>query len=239
MSQVALKLTLGPLLYAQGAYARFVTPKLPEPPGPRAGVTGRGKPLRLLVFGDSASVGVGVDHQMDGLIGHTLRGLEQTFTVTWSVWGKTGGTTETTMELLKDKAPAKFDVAITSLGVNDVTRQVPLKTWLAQQQALFDLLEAKFAVEHIYFSGFAPLHLFPVMPQPLRWFIGRECRIFDNAMADLATRRPCLEHVPNRMKDVPSLLASDGFHPGIEFYRQWGVEAAHRILHRFGSKAEV
>lgn len=235
LSRLAIKYALAPLLYAQGSYARYVTPKLPEPPGPREGREGRGKALSLLVFGDSASVGVGVEHQDQGLIGHTLRGLVETFDVTWAIWGKTGGTTASTLELLAAKPRRPFDVAITSLGVNDVTRQVPLKRWLAQQNELFDLLHTKFAVRQIYFSGLAPLGVFPAMPQPLRWFIGRECKMYDDAMADLATRRLALLHMPNRMQNVAQLLASDGYHPGPEFYRQWGDGVATLIKQQFSA----
>ena len=50
-------LLLSPLLYAQGLNTRRRVPKLPEPPGPRQGVAGRGGLLRVLIIGGSAAGG--------------------------------------------------------------------------------------------------------------------------------------------------------------------------------------
>ena len=52
---------LGPALWVQGKYVRRVTPRLPEPPGPRSGHCGQGPQLRLLIAGDSAAARVGAD----------------------------------------------------------------------------------------------------------------------------------------------------------------------------------
>src|SRR5918998_1273279 len=52
-------LALAPLLVAQGRRVRRTTPRLPEAPGDREGVTGAGPALRLLVVGDSAAAGAG------------------------------------------------------------------------------------------------------------------------------------------------------------------------------------
>jgi hypothetical protein len=58
-------------------------------------------------------------------------------------------------------------------------------------------------------------------------------------MVRLADARPGLTHIPNRMKNVPSLLASDGFHPGVEFYRQWGEGTARHIVETFKPASRV
>ena len=57
---LALKLMLSPLLVTQAVMTRARLPRLPEPEGPRSGVTGQGGPLRLLICGDSSAAGVGV-----------------------------------------------------------------------------------------------------------------------------------------------------------------------------------
>ncbi len=60
MRHALVTAALAPLLLWQGRHVRRVTPRLPEAAGPRAGTTGHGPPLRLLVLGDSAAAGVGV-----------------------------------------------------------------------------------------------------------------------------------------------------------------------------------
>jgi hypothetical protein len=76
LSLTAAMLALAPILLCQGKYVRRVTPKLPEADGPRFGEAGVGKPLRLLVLGDSAAAGVGVNTQQEALAGHLVKGLE-------------------------------------------------------------------------------------------------------------------------------------------------------------------
>ena len=82
--------TLAPLLLWQGRRVRRVTPRLPEPAGPRAGVAGQGAPLRLLVLGDSAAAGVGVARQRDALTGRLLAELSPRHTVHWRLLAHTG-----------------------------------------------------------------------------------------------------------------------------------------------------
>ena len=47
--------SVGPLMYIQGMIVRKYAAELPEAVGPRAGVIGHGKPLRVLVLGDSSA----------------------------------------------------------------------------------------------------------------------------------------------------------------------------------------
>ena len=51
---LALKLMLSPVLVAQAVLTRARMPRLPEPPGQRQGVVGKGPLLRLLIAGDSS-----------------------------------------------------------------------------------------------------------------------------------------------------------------------------------------
>ena len=62
-----LKLILAPVLIYQGKQVSKDTPRLPEAPGLRKGIHGNGeKQIRLLILGDSAAAGVGVDEQTNG-----------------------------------------------------------------------------------------------------------------------------------------------------------------------------
>ena len=68
---------LAPLVLPQVVMARRFSRTLPEPAGPRAGRTGEGPPLRLLVAGDSSAAGVGVAWQDQALTGRLVRRLAQ------------------------------------------------------------------------------------------------------------------------------------------------------------------
>jgi lysophospholipase L1-like esterase len=121
-------------------------------------------------------------------------------------------------------------VVVTSLGVNDVTGRHSLATWRRQQEQLVELLAARFGARRILLSGLPPMHRFPALPQPLRWYIGSRAREFDRVLTEIAARRSGCEFLAlgHEMMDV-SAMASDGFHPGPPIYALWAREAARRI----------
>jgi hypothetical protein len=83
-------LGLGPILWLQRKYVRRVTLKLPEPNGPREGVTGHGPLLRLLIAGDSAAAGVGSNSQEEALCGQLVQRLSQRYSVQWQLRAVSG-----------------------------------------------------------------------------------------------------------------------------------------------------
>lgn len=68
-----------PVLFIQGHKVRKNTPRLAEAKGEREGRTGQGKPLSLLILGDSAAAGVGVENQKDALSGAIIQELQNEF----------------------------------------------------------------------------------------------------------------------------------------------------------------
>lgn len=221
---------LGPVLLTQGRNLRRVAQKLPEPTGARTGMDGKGPRLRLLVTGDSAAVGVGVATQTAALMGQLLANLAPDHTVQWQLIARTGATTAGTLKHLQKAPAASFDVAVTSLGVNDVTAGQTLPIWLEEQQTLVALLRSKFQVRRIVLSGLPPVHKFPALPQPLRWYVGSQVRRFDRALAAWARTQPDCDYVNLNLDFDVSWLASDKFHPGPPIYQAWGSTAAKQIL---------
>ncbi|WP_197481503.1 SGNH/GDSL hydrolase family protein, partial [Oleiphilus sp. HI0086] len=153
-----LTLALSPILVPQGIYTKKVTPKLPEPEGSREGILGNGEPLRILILGDSAAAGVGVDSQNDALLGQLVSKLSQYRAIEWRLLAETGLKTSEMLERLHALEAFKTDVVITSLGVNDITGGTRLKHWLEQQRELKLLLQDKFQARHIFLSSVPPMH---------------------------------------------------------------------------------
>lgn len=224
---------LGPVLLTQGRSVRRRVPVLPEPPGPREGLAGEGRALRLLILGDSAAAGVGAAHQGEALAGRLVAELAPHYQVGWRLLARTGATTADVLATLGCEPPSRFDVVVTSLGVNDVTGRVAPRRWRRQQAQLIELLRARFGAAHIVLSGLPPMHRFPALPQPLRWYVGSRARDFDSVLARLAQDSAGCEFLAfdHEMMDV-SAMASDGFHPGPPIYRLWASEAAKRIARR-------
>lgn len=217
---------LAPLLVAQGLITRRSVPKLPEPPGERDGRQGDGPPLRLLILGDSAAAGVGAAHQDEALLGQVIARLVGDFELTWRLLARTGNTTAAVLELLEHAAPQRFDIAITSLGVNDVTGLVGRNRWRQQQARLREMLKDKFGVERLLISGLPPLHGFPALPQPLRWVLGSRATLFNRDLEHDVAGDDAVRFIDLRFTADTTLMASDGFHPGPGVYKEWAERVA-------------
>ena len=224
---------LAPLLLAQGRRVRRTAVLLPEPEGPREGASGSGPLLRLLVTGDSAAAGVGAQTLDEALSGCLVAGLTTSFQVQWKLVATTGAMTTDLLATLEQAPAENFDVVVTSLGVNDVTGRRSLDQWRRHQRQLIALLENKFRARLILLSGLPPMHRFPALPQPLRWYVGSRARDFDGALASLAGNYVRCEFVKlgyAMMK--PQAMAADGFHPGPAIYGLWAAELVRRIVAR-------
>ncbi|MFT7593640.1 MAG: lysophospholipase L1-like esterase [Paracoccaceae bacterium] len=226
---VLARFPLSPLLAAQALYVRKRAQILPEPPGPRVGRVGQGPPLRLLIIGDSSAAGVGAPTQSAAFSGQLVHHLARQFDVDWQLEAATGATTKTTLENLLLVPPARFDVAVTALGVNDVTGMTSRRQWIARQRALHDLLRDRFGVTGIYASGVPPMGRFPLLPNPLRWVLGQQAIRFDRALIGLVAGQDGIHHVPVDFPHEARFAASDGFHPSPVAYTDWGAMLARLI----------
>ena len=230
MLDTIFRAILSPLLIAQALKVRHTAQSLPEADGPRSGIIGSGPPLRLAIIGDSSAAGVGVTHQTEALSGQLTQMLAQEFEVTWHLDALTGATTRSTLAHLQGATPRRVDVVIIALGVNDVTRLIPARKWVKQQQRLIDRLHILYQPKQIYFSGMAPIGNFPLLPEPLRWTLGRHAnKLEEHRIAHMAKRTDST-HVPFNMPLDPTLMASDGFHPSAALYTLWAKEMASRII---------
>ena len=225
---------LAPLLIVQGLRVRRVTPRLPAGAGPREGAAGEGPGLRLLIAGDSAAEGVGAATQQEGLSGRVVEALAADFSVSWMLSARTGRKTADVIRRLESVPASRFDVALLSTGVNDLTGGTRSREFMAQQRRLIALLKSRFGLRLVLLTSLPPVHRFPALPQPLRWCLGRRARLFNGLLEALAAEDPACEVVRPRFPLDPGYMASDGFHPGPPAYRAWALEAADIIRRRLG-----
>ena len=220
---------LAPLLLAQGLYVRRVTPRLPEAAGERAGTVGSGPPLKLLIVGDSAAAGVGASRQADALAGQLSALLAPHCRLDWRLWAKNGRCARHVLDLLERNAAEPFDIALLSIGVNDVTGFSAERQWLACQAGIWRILREKYGVRHILVTALPPMHLFTALPQPLRWVLGQRARQFNNALARHVGQFGDCSMLTIDFPLHADYLASDGFHPGPPAYALWAECAAQAI----------
>ena len=223
------QLVLAPVLLAQAAWVIARAQQLPEATGPRTGVQGQGRDLRLFVLGDSSAAGVGVVTQDQALTGQLAAQLALGHRVSWQLEARTGRTTKQALTRLRSMTPTRFDVAVTALGVNDATRLKSIAAWIEQGRQMRAILRQQFGVRRIYVSGLPPLAKFPLLPEPLAYVLGRHA---DNMMA---AQQNALQQEPDVVLvgfDQPfdaEVMASDGFHPGPLVYTAWAQALADRI----------
>ncbi len=232
MPQIAfdqiLRVPLLPVLTAQALSVRRRAQLLPEPTGPREGREGRGPRLRLLITGDSSAAGVGAGTQKQALSGHLVSQLARRNCVEWRLEAQTGHTTRDTIERL-ETLTGSFDVVLTALGVNDVTRGVTQKRFIHDQTRLLNLLTERFGARKVAVTAVPQMNRFPALPQPLAWVLGRQAARLDRGLQQVAAHFPQVRYLSLDLPDDPALAAPDGYHPSPKTYALW-AESAARLL---------
>lgn len=223
------QICLAPLLLLQGWLVRRRTPGLPEAAGPRAGSGGSGEPLRLLIVGDSAAAGVGAANQGTALAGQLVRHLSAAYHVQWELDATTGATTRSALQHFNQRPARDFDIALISLGVNDVTSAVSMARWRRQHADLRALLRRRFQLTALLVFGIPPMSRFPALPQPLRWYLGSRARAFTRALQHDVAGEDGSRYFGLDFTDDVTQMAPDGFHPGPGIYAEWGRRAATAI----------
>jgi lysophospholipase L1-like esterase len=79
------------------------------------------------------------------------------------------------------------------------------------------------------------MHVFPALPQPLRWYLATRAALFDDSLGKLVERDARCEVLRVDFPVEAGYMASDGFHPGAAAYRLWGSVAAAAIRRRCGA----
>ena len=167
------------------------------------------------------------------LSGQLVAALAATHRVSWRLIARTGWTTRDLVVQIEAEPAARFDVAVTSLGVNETTGGVPPARWLRDQAALVAALSQRFGIAHVLLSAVPPMGRFPALPQPLRGYLGMRARRLDTALAHWAASRDDCEHLPIAFPREPGMAAPDGFHPSETACALWAAQVAAVIRRRF------
>ncbi len=227
-----IAIPLAPLLLAQGIYVRRVTPRLPEAEGERQGCSGEGKPLSLMILGDSAAAGVGVENQSEALAGKLTSHLARGHRVSWQLKANNGKTSSELCQEIKHYPKQAIDWVLISIGVNDVTGMTSRREWRNNLTSIAYELKHRLNNPKIIWTSLPPMHLFPALPQPLRHCLGLRAR---QLAEDLKEKTKALENNFLLTLNAPierDFIAKDGFHPSAKTYQLWASEAAKIITAR-------
>lgn len=232
MQLTLAKWLLGPVLLWQGTRVRATALRLPEAAGERSRAGGT---LRLLIVGDSSAAGVGAAHQDEALAGRLARALADRLgrPVGWQLVATSGHRSAQALAQLQATELAGADVLITALGVNDVVDQVAPTEALAALDAIDTLARDRAGVRLSLHCAAPPMQAFPLLPQPLRWFFGRQAARFNAALTAQVSAHASrhVVHLPEAMqRDAAALMAIDGFHPGPRGYALWAEALVEHIV---------
>ena len=86
--------------------------------------------------------------------------------------------------------------------------------------------------QQVILSALPPMHLFPALPQPLRWYLGRCATRLDRAQRRWVVSQPGCEVVGADFPMDLRYMAHDGFHPGPLAYEAWAGALAGQIRAR-------
>lgn len=225
-------LTLIPALLIQGYRVKKNTLRLAEPEGNRQGCIGFGKPLSILILGDSAAAGVGVMTQDDALLGAVLNHLKNDYQIHYRLEATTGHRSVDLLTTVQNMPHQHFDVVITSVGVNDILQLTSPKSWIKLQQKLYQQINQKFSTCMIIASGVPPMNRFPALPNPLAWLFGQYAQAMNRALAKFVVKQANMHWIEYDIVSFQSLnlqMAKDGFHPSKEIYALWGEQVAAKI----------
>lgn len=232
----ALTIAFIPVLMIQGIRVKNNILHLNEPVGPRDGLSGSGKPLSILILGDSAAAGVGVIHQDDALLGQLIDALQAQYEITWKLHAKTGHRTSQVIKSLDDLVEQHFDIVLTSVGVNDVTKFMSANVWIKKQQKLYAELMKKFSPKLIIATGVPPMELFQALPNPLAWLFGQYAKRMNQQLKKMVVQTANMDWIEYDIEKYRALeldMAEDGFHPSKEIYTLWAEQVADKIRLKF------
>jgi lysophospholipase L1-like esterase len=211
---------LFPLLIPQALWVRRTAPRFGGAPGPRSGRVGSGRRFRLVGLGDSVIDGVGCASLETALVGRTAAALAARLDaqIEWSATARTGAATRRIRRrLLPGAALDAADFVVVSTGVNDVTGLTRLDDFRTELQRLLDDIRARAPSAVIAINGLPPMHLFPALPQPLRFTLGLRARHLDAVVAEVADARAGVKRIAIEFdagaEGLAACFAPDGYHP--------------------------
>lgn len=230
-----------PVYVWQGLGLRRRIQRMAPPPNPGIlAFPGKGRPLKLLVIGDSSAAGVGVDD-----LSQSVAGLLPRFLAERSgrpVTARIAGMNSATSGQLRDYVvphlePRDFDVIALKIGTNDAKNYHSVRRFKKEFGTLLYALRARFPLATIVWSGVIDMADVPALPSPLNRILSIRSRLIDRMGRTLCHERGAL-CPPSEWRAIPENFSVDGFHASAAGYREWADGLADFILAMEEGKAE-
>ena len=222
-----------PFVIPQALKVRKNAPRFADAEGEIEGFIGKGKPVKLLGIGDSIIAGVGTSHVSKSWMGQTGKCLSEQLRsqIDWTKMAETGAKLEKiNLKFLNKMQNHRFDIVIISVGVNDVTGLSKISKWKQQLNLMLKTIKTQSPNSIVAISGLPPMHVFPLLPQPLRYLLGLRAKIFDEVIQKVIKPYDKVIHIPIEIEPDPKNFSDDGFHPSEYGCQKWGEVTAEMIV---------
>ncbi len=177
--------------------------------------------------------------QEEAFAGQLLSSLSPEYEISWKLIAQTGLKSKDIFECLRSADAEAFNIALLSVGVNDITRGTGANAWRVNQVSLIKLLKGKFGCCHVFLSCIPPMHLFPALPQPLRWWLGVKAKKFNQILKMICEEEEQCTLVQMDLPFKKEYMAKDGFHPGASTYALWGRYTAEVIRQTINKSKKI
>ena len=207
-------LPLLPILFLQALYTRGKAIKLPDPGPPHSGAYGVSQaPFHLIGFGDSVIAGTGLskaEQSITSKLGEEIQ-KKTGHSVKWSSYGVNGDKLKDLLVRVNSISGNGGNLIVVSVGVNDVTRLTSLKAWRRDLRVLINKLRGRF--DRLLFLGLPPMEAFPILPFPLRWFLGLRASMLNFCLAKETEIFHDVFHFEYHGRPSNGDMLEDGYHP--------------------------
>ena len=221
-----------PIYLTVGPWVRARTVRMAPAPGPkRASLPGRGKPLRLLVVGDSSVAAVGVSHTSEGLAHRLAENLARKTgrPVHYAMYGNNSAVAGQLRDHVVPYLPDEpFTHIVVSVGANDAKNWHSGRRWRRDFGTLLYALRTRYPDATIVWSRLFDFAKLPAVPAPLGLVLNLRraivCRLADELCIERGAHAAPLMDVTH-----DEGLSRDGFHASALGYRMWGRHLAEFI----------
>ena len=227
-----LSWALLPVYLTVGPWVRARTVRMTPAAGPhRVSLPGRGKPLRLLVVGDSSVAAVGVSHTSEGLAHRIAESLSRRTgrPVSCVMHGHNSAVAGELRDHVVPHLPDEpFTHIVLSVGANDAKNWHSARRWRRDFGTLLYALRTRYPETTIVWSRLFDFAKLPAVP----WSLGQVLNMRRAVVCRLADEL-CIERGAHAapLMDIThdEGLSRDGFHASALGYRMWGGHLADFI----------
>ncbi|KAA0971155.1 SGNH/GDSL hydrolase family protein [Aureimonas fodinaquatilis] len=214
---------LFPVYVWQGLALRRSVERLHPPQGPTSGYFGptalaADPEIRLLVLGDSAAAGVGVEQMEDSLAArlaerlHVVSGL----TVAWRAVGSNGAVSAEVRDyVVPNIARDPYTHIVLMVGTNDVKNFHRLKRFKTGFGGLLYSLRARWPQARIVWSPPVDMKRVPALPRGIATVLEMRADLVRKLGARLCLERGAIPSV-SLPRVEPAGFSRDGFHASVE-----------------------